>query len=173
MWPPMQPWGAPPAVQVPAQPQVRPQPPPDAWAEYLARQSATQPTQQGTQPAQDTQSAAQTGVATGTLPPPSPEPTFKGQGSADASKAITGVLADNLLKQTEANIASRLAIRNLPANAWRQVAGDLGSKDGPRQCPSWDGKEPGKTIRPWLKSQLFWQIRTPTQPQEWVGQCST
>ena len=36
-----------------------------------------------------------------------------------------------------------------------------------RQSPGWDGKDPGKTLRPWLRSQLMWQLRTPTPPEQW------
>ena len=31
----------------------------------------------------------------------------------------------------------------------------------------WDGKEPGNTLRTWLRTQLRWQIRTASPPDQW------
>jgi len=122
---------------------------PDPWTQYLLHQQ-------------------QTGgrVATQMSPPTAPQ-VFQGLGAVHAGATITGILANELLKHTHTNIAYRIAARTQPNTSMRQLAGDLMAKDGPKSCPAWDGKDPGKTLRPWLRSQLFWQTRTPTQPEQW------
>ena len=50
---------------------------------------------------------------------------------------------------------------------WRAVAKELTSQMGKKESPSWDGRDPGKTLRTWLKAQLLWQLRTPTPPELW------
>ena len=118
--------------------------------------------------------SAQSQAAAGTSQPqPSPSApqtvasdTFAGRGGLDASKTVTGITAEFLLRQKQQNIEARIQARNLPNAAWR-VAGDLASHHGKREAPGWDGKDPGRTLRPWLRSQLHWQVRTPSPPEQW------
>ena len=80
---------------------------------------------------------------------------------------MTGQTAENLLTATKANIAAKLERRTLPASAWRSLAQDVSSKDPRAHCPRWDGKEPAKTLRSWMRSQLFWQAKTGMEPEQW------
>merc|ERR1712185_308162 len=93
--------------------------------------------------------------------PPGYATPFAGLGASAARQTVTGITADFLIKATEANIQTRLQQRQLGGTAWRQIAADLSSQGGKRECPGWIGAEPGKTLRPWLRTQLHWQVRTP------------
>merc|ERR1711965_28865 len=35
------------------------------------------------------------------------------------------------------------------------------------QCPPWNGKDPGKTLRPWIQSQVHWLITTGRPVSVW------
>ena len=80
---------------------------------------------------------------------------------------MTGITADFLLAQTRKNIEERVHQRTAQSQGWRQIAHDFSSHQGKRECVGWDGKEPGKTLRAWLRTQLRWQIRTPAPPEQW------
>ena len=79
--------------------------------------------------------------------------------------SVTGITAEFLLTQTRKNIEAQLDLR-ASAN-WKQVAKDLAAQQGKKECPGWDGKEPGRTLRGWLRMQLRWQMRTPSPPDQW------
>ena len=109
----------------------------------------------------------------GTAPGPDPlpssataaQPTFQGLGGLDASQSVIGMTAEFLLTQTRKNIEAQLQLR--ASAGWRQIAKDLSAQQGKKECPSWDGKDPGRTLRGWLRMQLRWQIRTPSPPEQW------
>jgi hypothetical protein len=89
---------------------------------------------------------------------------FSGVGGAEAGTSITGGIADEMLKTTRLNINNRLAAKNMP---YPQAMRDAVKYDGKYACPIWDSQNPGKTLRAWIRAQIFWQIRTPTQPEQW------
>ena len=135
-----------------------------AWS-----QRATGPTQTNTTAQQQSPQQPTTTPGSGNGPTSGSADTgpFAGKGAKDASSSITGVAARQLLEATKRNVATRLAEQQSAAGGWRNVASVLNHRDGKKECPGWDGKDPGKTLRPWLRSQLFWQARTPTQPDQW------
>ena len=98
-------------------------------------------------------SSVRPNVGAGTAPGPDPlppsaaaaQPTFQGRGGLDASKSVTGITAEFLLTQTRKNIDMQLQQRS-QAN-WKQIAKDLSSQNGKKECPGWDGKERGRTLR--------------------------
>ena len=47
------------------------------------------------------------------------------------------------------------------------MATQMSGKDDCNNCPRWDGKDPGETLRPWLRSQLHWQIRANSNVDQW------
>ena len=73
----------------------------------------------------------------------------------DASQSVAGIAADFLLTQTRNNIEAQLVLR--ASAGWRQLAKDLSAQQGKKECPSWGGKDPGKTLRGWLRMQLSGQ----------------
>ena len=89
------------------------------------------------------------------------EEIFVGPGASDAKRTVTGDLALNLIRQTRYNIQSR------QYNRANQRSSDRDTYSGERKCPTWDGKDPGRTLRTWLRSQLFWQMTTPSSPEQW------
>ena len=91
--------------------------------------------------------------------------TFTGLGASDAQKSVTGITAHFLLEQTRRNIEDRQA--RVQQYGWKQFSQEFKDHQGKRESPSWDGKDPGRTLRTWLKAQLLWQIRTPTPPEQW------
>ena len=104
-------------------------------------------------------------LAAGSWSPNPAQNIFTGGGATDASKTVTGITAEYLLDVTRQNIADRVAKRIA------RVKDKNNDRDrdqhGKKECPTWDGQDPGKTLRPWLRSQLHWQIRTPSPPEQW------
>ena len=88
-----------------------------------------------------------------------PNTAFTGPGAVDAGTSVTGMTANCLLTQTRRNIDERIARRR--TQGWKGVAQELSAEQGRRESPSWDGKDLGRTLRAWLKTQLMWQFRTP------------
>ena len=52
------------------------------------------------------------------------------------------------------------------ASLLRCALGEVRDRDS-SPCLGWDGKEPGRTLRPWLRAQLFWQQTTSAPPAKW------
>ena len=94
-----------------------------------------------------------------------PNQTFTGLGAADAQKSVTGITASFLLTQTSRNIEDRQA--RVQPYGGKQFSQEFKEHQGKRESLSWDGKDPGITLRVWLKAKLLWQIRTPTPPEQW------
>ena len=89
-----------------------------------------------------------------------PEDIFTRPGADNAKRTITGDLALNLIRQTRLNIQGRLYNRST------QRSSDCDTYSGMRKCPTWDGKGPGRTLRQWLREQFFWQMSTPSVPEQ-------
>ena len=70
---------------------------------------------------------------------------FIGAGAADAEKTVTGITAQAVLEHTRRNIAARIAGRQ--SGQMGQALYGITQRDGRVDCPSWDGKDPGKTLR--------------------------
>ena len=73
------------------------------------------------------------------------QPTFQGRGGLDASQSVTGITAEFLITQTRKNIEAQQLQRSQPN--WKTVAKDLAAQNGKRECPGWDGKDPGRSLR--------------------------
>ena len=73
------------------------------------------------------------------------QPTFAGRGGLDASQSVTGIPAEFLFVQTRKNIDAKVQLR--ASAGWRQFAHGFSAQQGKKECPSWESKDPGKTLR--------------------------
>ena len=81
---------------------------------------------------------------------------FPGPGGLDADESITGSIARQMIQNTRRNMVMRAKALGPGAQPGK----------GPT-CPAWDGKDPGRTLRLWLRDQIHWQLRTSDPPWPW------
>ena len=96
------------------------------------------------------------------------------EATAMAAGTVTGSLASRVLggaiPSSSPSPCGHPATTGTPsdplASLLRTLIDDR-ERDGKQPCPPWNGKDPGVSLRPWLRSQLFWQQSTSTPRHKW------
>ena len=97
--------------------------------------------------------------------------------ASDASKTITGTLANEWLTLIETEKDNKMRVLMAPGAVAETIMTPRCT--GYKPCPSYDGKNPGRTLRRWIRSQMHWLRLTREPPDNWgillyeaLDQCS-
>ena len=90
-------------------------------------------------------------------------PTSRFERAADES--VSGGLAQRVINA--AMLSSARVDRERRDTADEILRRALTERGESQACPGWDGLDPARTLRPWLRSQLFWQSSTTAPPAKW------